>query len=272
LISLRKLEKMPPKAQKRKVAALLRSLAQLWRSAQVSNWGYWIEVIQLGHRIVEPNLSIPLPTPHEVHYFSSTLPPPWKEEDLVRLADELAWKLLSSLGINAADWNLHQQHDPIGASLRFPIQLYLDQIRSPYNLGAIFRTASAFGVEKIWLSKDCPSVDHPRCQKTAMGSTTHLAWERCEELRPSLPMFGLELGGTSLDQFNFPHRALVAIGSEEWGLSPQTLMQCKKSLGIVTIPLHGQKSSLNVAASVAILLYEWTKFLSNQSKELGFGL
>ena len=72
-------------------------------------------------------------------------------------------------------------------------------------------------------------------------------------------MFALEEGGTPIEEFVFPERGTVLVGSEELGLSPEALDIARKSRGIVTIPMFGVKRSLNVSVAFGILLYVWSK-------------
>lgn len=262
---------MAARPRMRKVAALLRVFARLWKEGRVDHWGYWIEVMRLGADLSGIVLEHPLPKPDEAGFLASDPPPGWDGAYLARTADEIAWKLFAQVGIEAADWNLHASSDVPSVGRTFPIRLYLDQIRSPYNLGAIFRTAAAFGVEKIILSKDCPSPDHPRCQRTSMGSTDRVAWERSVDIPLDLPLFGLETGGRDLELFEFPSCGLAVLGSEEWGLRPQNLARCRASLGLISIALPGQKSSLNVAAAAAILLHRWTRQINTRQTSPDFG-
>jgi len=57
------------------------------------------------------------------------------------------------------------------------VYVYAEDIRAPFNLGSIFRTAEAFGAEKLLLSEDCVSPEQPRAQRSAMGCTRFLPWE-----------------------------------------------------------------------------------------------
>ncbi len=270
MISLSKLEKMALAPRKRKVAALLREFARSAREGKAERWSYWLKILHLGVDLSGAETERPLPDPKEVEPLQSEAPAGWDLAYLARFADEVAWNLFAQVGIDAADWNLYTTSDNFSWGRTFPIQLYLDQIRSPYNLGAIFRTAAAFGVEKIILSKDCPEPNHPRCRRTAMGATDWIAWERSESLPNGLALFGLESGGRDIETFEFPPRGVAALGSEEWGLRPQTLASCRSSLGLVSIPLPGKKASLNVAAAAAILLQRWTGKINTPPTSPGF--
>jgi len=70
-------------------------------------------------------------------------------------------------------------------------------------------------------------------------------------------IFALELGGVSIQEFGFPSRGIVLVGSEELGLSPEALALADAALGRVSIPLSGAKKSLNVSVAFGILMSRW---------------
>jgi TrmH family RNA methyltransferase len=139
--------------------------------------------------------------------------------------------------------------------------VYLEDMRSPFNVGSIFRTAEAFGAERILLSPRTPLPTHPRAEKTAMGASRAIPWEVAEldSLCGRTDVFALELGGTPLDSFAFPAAGTVLVGSEELGLSPEALEIAATGLGRVSIPLAGAKRSLNVSVAVGVLLQAWAR-------------
>ena len=144
------------------------------------------------------------------------------------------------------------------------IYVYAEDIRAPFNLGSIFRTAEAFGVEKVLLSAGCVSPEQPRAQRSSMGCTRFLPWEYLplEALPPDIPVFALETGGAPITSFTFPRQGIVLLGSEELGLSAEALKRV--SAGIVSIPMKGIKASLNVAVAFGILMQYWTASLKIQ--------
>ena len=143
------------------------------------------------------------------------------------------------------------------------VYVYAEDIRAPFNLGSIFRTAEAFGAEKLLLSEGCVSPEQPRAQRSAMGCTHFLPWEYCslESLPADLPVFALETGGTPITSFSFPKHGIVLLGSEELGLSAEALKRV--SAGIVSIPMKGIKASLNVAVAFGILMQCWIASLKD---------
>ena len=142
------------------------------------------------------------------------------------------------------------------------VYVYAEDIRAPFNLGSIFRTAEAFGAEKVLLSEGCVSPEQPRAQRSAMGCTQFLPWDYCSlaALPANLPVFALETGGIPITSFPFPKQGIVLLGSEELGLSAEALKSV--SAGIVSIPMKGIKASLNVAVAFGILMQYWVAALS----------
>jgi tRNA G18 (ribose-2'-O)-methylase SpoU len=175
----------------------------------------------------------------------------------------LRHRLARHLGIEAADWDLQAPADREGRVIRFPFSVWLDDLRSPFNVGSILRTAEAYGFESVWHSHDTPGIDHPRTLRTAMGTEQHLTVGgqsilQMREQWGSRPVFALELGGTPVDDFAFPIEGLVLLGGEELGLSPEALAWADSSVGRVSLPLYGRKASLNVGVAFGILAAAWT--------------
>ncbi len=177
--------------------------------------------------------------------------------------------LLKIIGSFPAEWDLviapHKKEKVEGEVENrefFPgLCVYAEDIRSPFNLGSIFRTAEAMGAEKVYISPFCTDPLHPRALRSAMGCIETMQWERCplDDLPEDLPLFVLETGGTPLEMFDFPQKGIVIIGSEELGVSPQALE--KAVYGRVTIPMTGIKASLNVGVAFGILMQAWTNSL-----------
>jgi TrmH family RNA methyltransferase len=145
-----------------------------------------------------------------------------------------------------------------------PASVYLEDIRSPYNVGSVFRTAEAFGVEHLWLSEQTPLPNHPRAARTARGCQDVVSWRQgslSEALAEGRTPFALETGGTPLHRFEFPGRGMVLLGSEELGLSPEALRAAESGAGRVSIPMLGTRASLNVAVAFGILMWQWAAAL-----------
>lgn len=204
---------------------------------------------------------------------------------LVRAVDELRHALLRETGQAPADWDLLDpatgRPDAAARRVRPGMRAYLEDLRSPFNVGSIFRTADAFGLEELLLSPDTADPAHPRSARSSMGATALVPWRRaglealggtsaCPSAEgsaatggPAEGVFALELGGVPLDEFDFPERGIVVVGSEELGVSPAALERC--GAGRVSIPMVGAKGSLNAGVAFGILLCAWSRSLERRS-------
>jgi TrmH family RNA methyltransferase len=190
--------------------------------------------------------------------------------------------LLSETGRYQADWDFFDSCGSLDPSKRRPfagMHVYLEDIRSPFNVGSMFRAAESFGAEKIWLSPLCADPRHKRAERTAMGCVDVLPWERLSRDPFTGPFenphpgggaencpagrfaeghfFALETGGTTLEDFSFPQRGILIAGSEELGVSPGALAAADTSLGRVSITSYGAKGSLNVSVAFGIVMQAW---------------
>jgi TrmH family RNA methyltransferase len=173
-----------------------------------------------------------------------------------------------AIGVQTADWDFVDGQGALSAAGRtvLPgVRIFLEDIRSPYNVGSMFRAAESFGVEKVFLSPLCASPDHPRAARSSMGCTELVPWERARLEDIGGPYFALETGGTPLDAFPFPNAGLLIIGSEELGVSPAALSLADSGLGRVSIPTIGAKGSLNVSIAFGIAARAWCAALMRNS-------
>ena len=145
------------------------------------------------------------------------------------------------------------------------MEIYVEDVRSPFNVGSIFRTAEAFGARRILLSPGTPLPSHPRALRTSLGAVGVLPWERVD-LAPrsspcpaSLRWKSAEYRSTRL---TFPTDGVVLVGSEELGLSPEALQLADRQCGRVSIPLGGAKRSLNVSVAFGILMHAWHRAIT----------
>ncbi len=177
-----------------------------------------------------------------------------------RPVNALRYAVDAAIGKQAADWDFIDSAGRLSSSARrvLPgVVLYLEDVRSPFNVGSIFRIAESFGVERVLLSPLCASPEHLRASRTAMGCTEAVPWERATLESLPGPLFALETGGTGLNEFAFPESGVLIVGSEELGVSPAALERAEASAGRVTIPTIGAKGSLNVAVAVGIVMRQW---------------
>ena len=184
--------------------------------------------------------------------------------ELLFSVNNLRYIFLNEIGRDPAEWDLSTYSDKTDRSVReiLDINVYLDNIRSPFNVGSVFRTAESFCFKKIFLSEYTPSPLQSRAKRSSMGTSEIVDWERSTVDKLPSPVFALELGGTDTCDFSFPETGTVIIGSEELGVSPGAMKRAADEGGIVTIPLYGLKSSVNVGVAFGILAYNWVSRIS----------
>lgn len=150
--------------------------------------------------------------------------------------------------------------------------LILPDIRSAINVGAIFRTADAVGIDKIYLvgCTPRPTDKFERVQKdiakSALGAESFVSWEYKKTLLPlvrSLKKDGYEIVALEQDKnaidyrkYKKPNKMVFILGPEVAGLDKNILKECDK---VVEIPMHGKKESLNVSVAVGVALFRILK-------------
>ena len=195
--------------------------------------------------------------------------------DELRVCNYARNTLLELLGTFPAEWDLviapHAAPENEDGTVRardfFPgVCVYAEDIRSPFNIGSIFRTAEAMGAEKVFISPHCIDPSQQRAIRSGMGCIETLGWERLslEQLPQDIPVFALETGGTPIEEFDFPDRGICIIGSEELGVSPEAL--ARATYGTVTIPMKGLKASLNVGVAFGILMEKWVEAILRRTQ------
>lgn len=133
-----------------------------------------------------------------------------------------------------------------------PISIYLDNVRSAYNVGSILRTCEALRIGTVHFSDKTPFNDNEKVVRTSMG-TTHLV--PCERNTPfselPRPILILDTSDDAipLPNYLFPPSFTLILGNEEYGVSEQSLALADT---LLEIPLLGAKNSLNVACAFAI--------------------
>lgn len=145
-----------------------------------------------------------------------------------------------------------------------PIVVVLDNIRSMNNIGAAFRTADAFLVEKIILTGITAQPPHREIHKTALGATESVPWTYIEQ--PTQAIMALQKedywvlaveqarGSTMLHNFT-PQVGKYALvfGNEVKGVSDEVMQRVD---GCLEIPQGGTKHSLNISVSIGIVLWD----------------
>ncbi len=135
-------------------------------------------------------------------------------------------------------------------------------IRSLYNIGTIFRTADALGVDKIYLTGYSGHPPSSQISKIALGSENFVAWEHYKNIsslfsklkKQKVKIIGLELGAGAIPYNKFKPQFPLALllGNEVRGVSKALL---KKTDQIIYLPMYGQKESLNVGVAMGVAGY-----------------
>jgi 23S rRNA (guanosine2251-2'-O)-methyltransferase len=145
------------------------------------------------------------------------------------------------------------------------IEVLLDNIRSLYNVGSIFRTSDGAGVRHLHLCGITPTPDNPKLGKTALGAQKTVGWTFHKDgstaaatlKAQGMRLWALEGGHGSV----FLHDMLpevkgtpivLVVGNEISGVDPGILAQCDR---IISLPMQGIKSSLNTAVASGIAIY-----------------
>ena len=146
---------------------------------------------------------------------------------------------------------------------KHPLYLVLDNLRSAFNVGSIFRTADAGRLQGIYTCGYTAHPPHPKLDKTALGTlpyieTRHFATtlQAIEHLRArQVQVWALETTSQSrcYAELNYPCPLALIVGNEALGVSRNALERCDE---LVEIPMYGYKNSLNVAAASAVLVFE----------------
>jgi len=143
-----------------------------------------------------------------------------------------------------------------------PFFVVLDELQDPGNVGTIIRTAAAAGSTGVILTKGCTDVFANKVVRASMGSIFHVPIFEglmIREVLSYLAQHEIDILATSLESSNVYFKAdfnkaiAVVFGNEGNGVSRQLLEHAQDRL---YIPLLGRVESLNVAASVAVILYE----------------
>ena len=153
---------------------------------------------------------------------------------------------------------------------KIPLVVILDNIRSMHNVGATFRTADAFIIEKIILCGITPQPPHREIHKAALGATESVDWSYEEDINTAIQqlksqnynIIGIEQTSVSqiLTDFKIDktQKYALILGNEVDGISDEALENIDVFL---EIPQLGTKHSLNVSVCGGITMFEFAKAL-----------
>jgi tRNA G18 (ribose-2'-O)-methylase SpoU len=151
----------------------------------------------------------------------------------------------------------------LAAIERFPISVLLDNIRSLYNVGSIFRTADGARISKLYLCGYTPFPPRREIEKTALGATATVPWEYNKD--PMIPLRALRKNRveicvleqtdksvpfTAANDITYP--LCLVVGNEITGVSKEIIAFADRA---IEIPMYGMKQSLNAAVALGITLF-----------------
>jgi rRNA methylases len=146
----------------------------------------------------------------------------------------------------------------------------LENLQDPSNVGAIFRTAEALGVDGIILTSGCASCFSPKALRAGMGAMFRIPIFSTDDAPADMaaaagknmrPMAAVPReGACDVTGIRFFKGAIMCIGNEGNGLTDRLIDACPEK---VTIPMNGRAESLNAATAAAILMWEMVRGYKN---------
>ena len=141
--------------------------------------------------------------------------------------------------------------------------IILENIRSLHNVGSIFRTADGAGWDKIYCCGYTGTPPDRRIEKVSLGAEEFIEWEKVEDtvvlchelIKDGFKIVALEQTPVSINLFEvaeFDQSVALVLGNEVDGITAEVLVLADPC---IEIPMHGQKSSLNVSVAAGIALY-----------------
>ena len=150
-------------------------------------------------------------------------------------------------------------------SQKTPVIAVLENIRSAYNVGSVFRTADAFLLESIYLIGYTAQPPHKEIKKTALGAEETVEWHYFADTKSAIEnlknngykVFAVEqvVNSISLENLTIDNNEKIAVifGNEVSGVEQDNILLCD---GCIEIPQLGMKHSLNIATAAGVVLWE----------------
>ena len=148
----------------------------------------------------------------------------------------------------------------------------LDNIRSAFNVGSIFRTIDGSGLGFVVLGGYTPGPDNQQVKKTSMKTSNWVPFSHTDSLPSYLEsaredgyrIIGIETVEKSCtyNTFNWPDKAILVFGNEEYGISEKVLSTCDE---FVHIPMFGFKNSINIANAFAVIAFSVATYFQKEN-------
>lgn len=141
-----------------------------------------------------------------------------------------------------------------------PLEIALDTVQDPGNMGTILRLAAWFGIKKIVVSHGCVDIYNPKVIQASMGAifTVDVISKDLDQYLSvaDKPVYGAVMNGENVYDQELPDEAILLLGNEGNGISDELQTRITHS---ITIPRFGSGESLNVAMATGILLSEFKR-------------
>jgi len=160
---------------------------------------------------------------------------------------------------------------------RFPIAAILDNIRSAYNVGSMFRTAECAYIAELVLCGITACPPHRKVEKTALGTTQLVPWRYFSDTMEAVQVLkneGWTIAALEITDESIPIQSVkrshfplaLVIGNEVTGVDDRVLAAADM---VLEIPQFGEKESLNVAVAFGIAVYLLVEKLRSFAEEVG---
>lgn len=137
-----------------------------------------------------------------------------------------------------------------------------DNLRSAFNIGGLFRSSDAIGLEAIWLCGYSATPEHPAVQRAALGADETIPWRTFPSIQEAMAelraegrfIYALETARDAIpvQQVAFRFPSALLLGSERFGLDPQVVQEAD---AVVRLETFGTKNSLNVVSAFTAAAY-----------------
>ena len=150
-------------------------------------------------------------------------------------------------------------------SEKTPVIAVIENVRSAYNVGSLFRTADAFLLEGIYITGYTAQPPHKEIKKTALGAEDSVDWQYFPTAAEAIiqlkkngyKVYAVEqvVNSHALQRMEFKKDDKIAVifGNEVTGVEEETILQCD---ACIEIPQLGMKHSLNIATAAGVVLWE----------------
>lgn len=150
----------------------------------------------------------------------------------------------------------------------------VENVRSGYNVGSLFRTADAFLIESFYICGYSPYPPHKEIRKTALGAEDSVHWKHFKTAREAIDdlraqgyrVYAVEQAENSIPlqelEIHAAEKLAVIFGNEVTGVEQSTIALCD---GCIEIPQFGMKHSLNIATAAGVVLWELVRRQINAS-------